>query len=203
MAAPQEEFVIYTDMVGDLFHCGHVNFLRQCREVATPEEAAGKKVVLIVGIHSDELVDSYKRKPLLTMQERMDSAAGCKYVDRVLGNAPMGINQEYLDLHQIDRVAGGEGDGFLSSNEADEDEEAAKALATKMVAMSDEERTPYLAALSEEERAKTLACWHDRQYDLIVTLGIFRGIPYTPGISTTDIIGRIIERHAEGALQKQ
>lgn len=141
---------MYTDMVGDLFHCGHMNFLRQCREVVSPQELNGRKLVLVVGIHSDELVGCYKRKPFLTMQERMAAAAGCKYVDRVLGNAPMGINQAYLDEHGINLVAGGEGDGFRTNTEPDADEEAAKALAAKMVAMGDEERTAYLGGLSSE-----------------------------------------------------
>eukprot|EP00656_Telonema_subtile_P016900 TRINITY_DN18964_c0_g1_i1.p1 TRINITY_DN18964_c0_g1~~TRINITY_DN18964_c0_g1_i1.p1 ORF type:complete len:143 (-),score=10.13 TRINITY_DN18964_c0_g1_i1:56-436(-) len=78
-----KEFVIYTDMVGDLFHCGHMNFLRQCREVATAEECGDRKIVLVVGVHSDELVMTYKRQPVLTMDERAASVGGCKYVDRV------------------------------------------------------------------------------------------------------------------------
>ena len=45
-------------MVADLFHYGHVNFLKQCSELGD---------CLIVGIHSDKDVESYKRKPILTM----------------------------------------------------------------------------------------------------------------------------------------
>ena len=36
-------------MCADLFHTGHVNYLRQCREVA-------ENVHLIVGIHSDATI---------------------------------------------------------------------------------------------------------------------------------------------------
>eukprot|EP00656_Telonema_subtile_P016901 TRINITY_DN18964_c0_g1_i3.p1 TRINITY_DN18964_c0_g1~~TRINITY_DN18964_c0_g1_i3.p1 ORF type:complete len:204 (-),score=35.55 TRINITY_DN18964_c0_g1_i3:70-633(-) len=162
-----KEFVIYTDMVGDLFHCGHMNFLRQCREVATAEECGDRKIVLVVGVHSDELVMTYKRQPVLTMDERAASVGGCKYVDRVVDNAPMGLDEEYLALHKIDLIAGGAGDGFNSND-------------------------------SEHEASCTcVGCLHDRQYDLVKAKGIFRGIPYTPGISTTDILQRINDRREE------
>ena len=44
--------IIYVDMVGDLFHYGHVEILRRAKE-------KGDK--LIVRIHSDETVMEYKR----------------------------------------------------------------------------------------------------------------------------------------------
>ena len=43
---------IYTDMCADLFHWGHVNMLKRAKGL-------GDK--LIVGIHSDEAIKSYKR----------------------------------------------------------------------------------------------------------------------------------------------
>jgi len=43
-------------MVADLFHFGHVNFLRQAREHGD---------YLLVGIHGDEVVENYKRMPIL------------------------------------------------------------------------------------------------------------------------------------------
>jgi cytidyltransferase-like protein len=48
--------VVYTDMCADLFHAGHVNFLRQAR-------ALGDR--LVVGIHSDETIASYKGTPVM------------------------------------------------------------------------------------------------------------------------------------------
>ena len=47
--------IVYVDMVGDLFHYGHVEILRRAKE-------KGDK--LIVGVHSDETVMEYKRKPI-------------------------------------------------------------------------------------------------------------------------------------------
>ena len=72
---------VYADMVADLFHYGHVEFLKKARELGD---------YLIVGIHADEILEDYKRKPILTMEERIISVAGCRYVDEVLPSAPPG-----------------------------------------------------------------------------------------------------------------
>ena len=86
-------------MVADLFHYGHVNFLRQASEFGDH---------LIVGIHSDEIVMSYKRRPIMTMEERMQSVAGCRYVDEVLADAPLSIPQEWIEQHNIDLILHGD-----------------------------------------------------------------------------------------------
>ena len=48
----------YIDMVGDLFHVGHLNMFKQARTYGD---------YLIVGIHSDKTVESYKRKPQIVV----------------------------------------------------------------------------------------------------------------------------------------
>ena len=53
---------VYVDMAADLFHYGHVAFLRRARELGD---------FLIVGVHSDETLASYKRWPILSMLERI------------------------------------------------------------------------------------------------------------------------------------
>lgn len=85
----------YTDMTADLFHYGHVNFLR---------EAKKKCDYLLVGIHNDESVKSYKRLPIMSMEERMKVVEACRYVDKVISNAPVHITKEYLDEHNVDKV---------------------------------------------------------------------------------------------------
>ena len=59
---------VYVDMVADLFHYGHANFLRQAKQFGDH---------LIVGIHSDEVVKEYKRTPILNMKERVDTVSSC------------------------------------------------------------------------------------------------------------------------------
>ena len=86
-------------MVADLFHFGHVNFLRRAREHGD---------FLLVGIHADEVVESYKRKPILTLDERVAAVEGCRYVDEVIPNAPLTVSREWIEENEIDIVMHGD-----------------------------------------------------------------------------------------------
>lgn len=48
---------VYVDMVGDLFHAGHVSLLREARRHGD---------WLVVGVLSDDTAASYKRRPIMT-----------------------------------------------------------------------------------------------------------------------------------------
>ena len=69
------EIVGYTFHVGDLFHVGHAHQLRECRKYCD---------VLICGLLTDESVESYKRKPIIPLLERMTIYSLLKCVDRVV-----------------------------------------------------------------------------------------------------------------------
>ena len=90
---------VYVDMVADLFHYGHANFLRQAKQFGDH---------LIVGIHSDEVVKEYKRTPILNMKERVDTVSSCRYVDEVISDAPLVIDLKWLNTHRIDLVVHGD-----------------------------------------------------------------------------------------------
>jgi cytidyltransferase-like protein len=90
---------VYVDMVADLFHAGHVEFLRQAR-------ALGDE--LVVGIHADDAVASYKRRPIMTMEERIAVVEACRYVHAVVPNAPLSMDRDWIDLHAIDVVVHGD-----------------------------------------------------------------------------------------------
>ncbi len=90
---------VYTDMVGDLFHCGHVALLKACKK---------RGDVLIVGVCSDELVASYKRTPYMTMQQRAAVIEACRHVDRVILDCPCPITREFIETNKIDIVARGD-----------------------------------------------------------------------------------------------
>ena len=111
-------------MVADLFHYGHVEFLKQA-------SAFGDH--LLVGINSDESVQANKRMPILSMEERVASVAGCRYVDEVVPDAPWIMD----------------------------------------------------------------AAWIAHIYKVHISMGIFRTVPYTPTISTTEIIRRCQEAKIE------
>ena len=86
-------------MVADLFHAGHLNLIRQAKEFGD---------YLIVGIHSDEGVTSYKRRPIINEKDRYEMARGCKYVDEVVEAAPLIITEDFLEKHKIDFVVHGD-----------------------------------------------------------------------------------------------
>lgn len=82
-------------MCADLFHAGHVNALKQCKEMGD---------ILIVGIHSDKTIKSYKRNPIINMNDRIKVVESCKYVDMVISNAPLNITNEFINKYNIDIV---------------------------------------------------------------------------------------------------
>ena len=86
-------------MTADLFHFGHVNFLKQASEIGD---------YLIVGIHSDETVQNYKRSPIMTIEERISVVASCRYVDEVTPNAPLIIDLKWIKKHNIHLVVHGD-----------------------------------------------------------------------------------------------
>ena len=81
----QERFMIrvYLDMVGDLFHVGHLNIIKKSKAMGD---------YLIVGVHSDESVASYKRLPIIKHRDRVDIIESCRYVDEVIAPAPRHVS---------------------------------------------------------------------------------------------------------------
>jgi cytidyltransferase-like protein len=134
---------IYVDMVADLFHAGHIEFLKQARAFGD---------YLIVGLDSDEDCVTYKRRPILNIEERAKAVEACRYVDEVIKNVPLVTTDEFIDKYHIDVVVHG--------NDFD---------VTKI----------------------------NKYYAAPIRRGIFVTIPYTKGISTTDIIRRIRDRKPE------
>lgn len=73
---------VYTGGTFDLFHSGHVNFLKRCQEIA----GVGGRVV--VALNTDEFIFNYKKKkPILSFQQRKDVLDSCRYVDEVVENS--------------------------------------------------------------------------------------------------------------------
>lgn len=71
----------YTTGVFDLFHVGHLNILKRAKEQCE---------YLIVGVSTDEVVQSYKHKtPIIPYEERKQIVEAIKYVDRVVPQTTM------------------------------------------------------------------------------------------------------------------
>jgi len=72
---------IYTGGTFDLFHAGHINFLKRCSEIA------GVDGSVTVSLNTDEFIYKYKKKtPILSFHERSVVLEGCRYVDFVVSN---------------------------------------------------------------------------------------------------------------------
>ena len=137
--------IIYTDMVGDLLHYGHMNFLKQIYEkfiINTDNK-------LYIGVNGDEKTKSYKRLPVLTLKERCNMLEHCKYIDKIIPDAPLVITQQYIDSHKIKVLC-------VPNNRTNEE----------------------------------IKKWYTIPYNL----DMIRKFPYTPEISTSQIIKRIKDR---------
>ena len=139
-----QRVVVYADISGDMFHAGHVEFLKKARALGN---------YLIVGVLPDAEIAGYKRIPILTLEERVKVIEACRYVDEVIVGPPVVLSKELVDRYKIDYVVHGDD------------------------------------ASSEMTKA---------QYKVALDRGIYRTVPYTPGISTTGIISRITQRYAQG-----
>jgi glycerol-3-phosphate cytidylyltransferase len=70
--------VIYTGGTFDLFHSGHVNFLRQCKQIGDH---------IVVSLNTDEFIYRYKGSyPVISYEDRKEILLSCKYVDDVIPN---------------------------------------------------------------------------------------------------------------------
>ncbi len=80
----------YTTGVFDLFHIGHLNILKRARAQCE---------YLIVGVSTDEIVESYKhRRPVIPFEERIAIVKAIKYVDKVVPQTSMDKMQAYKNL---------------------------------------------------------------------------------------------------------
>ena len=71
----------YTTGVFDMFHIGHLNILKRAKEQCE---------YLIVGVSTDETVESYKHKtPIIKFEERFAIVESIKYVDKVVPQTSM------------------------------------------------------------------------------------------------------------------
>ena len=71
-----KKIIGYTTGVFDMFHVGHLRLLKKAKFNCD---------YLIVGVSTDQLVESYKNKtPIIPFEHRMEIVSSLKYVDEVL-----------------------------------------------------------------------------------------------------------------------
>ncbi|SDW06600.1 cytidyltransferase-like domain-containing protein [Nitrosomonas communis] len=132
---------VYTRMVADLFHEGHVNFLREARALGTH--------LTVCVVPDTRVLENKGKLPVMPQAERAAVVSACKYVDAVITESPVHTTPEFMEKY-----------GF--------------AIYT-------------FACASEKERIE--------KYKLCATLppNMIKEIDYTPGISTSDLVRRILD----------
>ena len=92
--------IVYIDGVFDLFHRGHLESLKKSKFI-------DENVTLLVGIISDEDATSYKRKPIINFEDRIEIIKSIKYVDRVIEKCPLIITESFINENKIDLILHG------------------------------------------------------------------------------------------------
>jgi len=92
--------VVYVDGAFDLFHAAHINVLEKARALGD---------FLIVGVHDDQSVNSYKgvNFPIMNLYERVLSVLSCKYTDEVVIGAPLKMDRQFIERLNIRVVVHG------------------------------------------------------------------------------------------------
>lgn len=100
IAPKSDDKIVYVDGAFDLFHIGHLDFL----EVAKKEGD-----YLIVGLHTDPIVNQYKRGnyPIMNLHERVLSVLACKYVNEVVIGAPYKVTEDLMNHFNVSMVVHG------------------------------------------------------------------------------------------------
>lgn len=136
---------MYTGGTFDLFHSGHVAFLRKCALVGS----------VTVSLNTDEFIKNYKgNPPVMSYAEREAVLLACRYVDAVVPNVGGADSTVAIELAQPDIIIIG----------------------------SDWARRDYYKQMGFTQD------WLDER-----GIGLAY-IPYTQGISTTELKKRIAER---------
>ncbi len=85
---------IYCNGVYDLCHIGHIKLFEQAAQYGD----------VIVGIHSDSDVSSYKRYPVQNTNERVETVESMKWVSQVIPNAPLITTLKFMEENNLDLI---------------------------------------------------------------------------------------------------
>ena len=67
--------VVYATMTGDLFHRGHLEFIKKAKKLGD---------FLIIGLHPDDVAKRYKREPIIPFEDRKRIIEPIKEVDEIV-----------------------------------------------------------------------------------------------------------------------
>jgi choline-phosphate cytidylyltransferase len=95
---------IYTDGIFDLFHRGHVEYLKACKNIFKDLGEEEGEIFLIVGIINDKDATGYKRIPIYNENDRYEIIENIKCVNKIIKDAPLIITEDFMEQYKIDYV---------------------------------------------------------------------------------------------------
>jgi len=100
LAAAPGARVVYVDGAWDMFHAGHVDFLRRAKALGD---------YLLVGVHNDAVVNRHRGSnfPVMNLNERVLSVLSCKHTGDVLIDPPWHMTREMIAALNVSVVAHG------------------------------------------------------------------------------------------------
>ena len=94
-----EMSTVYTGGTFDLFHSGHANLLKRCREIA------GEEGRVVVSLNTDDFILKYKGSlPICSETERKAVLESCMYVDEVIMNVGGSDSRIAIDMVNPDYI---------------------------------------------------------------------------------------------------
>jgi len=87
---------VYTGGTFDLFHSGHVNFLKRCQQIS------GVDGQVVVALNTDDFIYEYKKKkPVLTFDQRKDVLESCRFVNQVVPNVGGSDSKKTIEMVKL------------------------------------------------------------------------------------------------------
>lgn len=87
--------IVYTIGCFDLLHVGHIRFLKKSKELGS---------FLIVGVHPDSTIFSYKRRyPVIPFEQRIEMLQAIRYVDKVVKTESL-TDVNFVTKYNVDIV---------------------------------------------------------------------------------------------------
>jgi len=94
--------VVYTAGTFDLFHLNHLRMIQYARALGD---------ILIVGVSTDKLVDSYKKSPIIPFEQRIAIIRALKYPDIVIPQHSLDFTKMIKRLNMNVLVLGDDWEG--------------------------------------------------------------------------------------------
>jgi choline-phosphate cytidylyltransferase len=132
---------VYTDGIYDLFHRGHIESLRCCKNLFPNTH-------LIVGIIGDNEAKNYKREPIYQEDDRYEIIRNIRFVDEIIPAAPLIITEEFINEHKIDYVV----HGFSNPSDSNKQDDFFKVPIEKNIFME----VPYYSKISTTDIIKKI-----------------------------------------------